>query len=75
MDIRTASERTGEFIDELLCLWEASVRATHYLLGDGDVASIKPQAQQTLTSLNCLVYSVDEKGRLSGFMAVENGKI
>ncbi len=38
MEIKTATERTDEFLHELMSLWEASVRETHHFLGDGDIA-------------------------------------
>ncbi len=72
MEIKAAAERTEELTNELLSLWEASVRATHHFLGD--IISIRPQVRETLASLNNLVYSLDGQGRASGFMAVENGK-
>lgn len=75
MEIRTATDRTNEFISELLNVWEASVRATHNFLSDDDINAIKPHVQQGLAVMNDLLYTVDKKGSISGFMAVENEKI
>ncbi|MDL2306468.1 GNAT family N-acetyltransferase [Desulfovibrio sp. OttesenSCG-928-C06] len=75
MSIRTAIDRTGELINELLTMWEASVRATHSFLTDDDIISIKPYAEQGFIGISNLVYTVDETGSISGFMGIENGKI
>lgn len=75
MEIKTATDRTSEFISGLLNVWEASVRATHNFLMEDDINFIKPYAQQGFIAISELVYVVDEQGSISGFMGVENGKI
>lgn len=75
MEIKTATDRTSKFIAELLDVWEASVRATHHFLVEKDIHSIKPHVQQGFIEIRELVYTVDEKESISGFMGVENEKI
>lgn len=75
MEIKTATDRTSEFIAELLDVWGASVRATHHFLVEKDIHSIKPHVQQGFIEIRELVYTVDEKESISGFMGVENEKI
>lgn len=75
MKIKVAIDKNNAFIDELLSVWEASVKSTHDFLTDDDVIAIKLQVQQALTLMNNLMYVADENGSISGFMAVENSKI
>ena len=75
MNIKIATDRTSDFISELLTVWESSVRATHHFLTNDDVNSIKPYAQQGFTGISELFYVIDENGNVSGFMGVENKKI
>ena len=74
MQIKRASKRSSAFINELLAVWEASVRATHHFLTDEDIISIKPQAQQAIIAIPELLY-VEEKEKILGFMGIENNKI
>lgn len=74
MKIKTATAGNSEFA-ELLNVWEASVRATHHFLTDDDINNIRPQVRQALTTIKNIMCSVDENGSVSGFMAVEAGKI
>lgn len=75
MEIKTAMHVHGAFVDELLDVWEASVRATHHFLTEDDVKAIKIQAREAFMSVKAIMYTVDEKGGINGFMAVEDGKI
>lgn len=75
MEIKAATVRTDEFIQELLQVWEASVRATHHFLTEADINFLTPYVRQGAAGICDLVYTVDDKGSLSGFMGVENGKI
>lgn len=75
MKIKAVSNKTDELISEFLDVWEASVRATHDFLVDDDIKSLKPQVLQGLSIVSDVVYMTDEHERVSGFMAVEDGKI
>lgn len=75
MKIETATNRNSEFINELLGVWEVSVRATHHFLMEDGINAIKPQVQQALTEIDDVMYAVDENRSICGFMAVGDGKI
>ena len=50
MKFSEVEERTPQMLEELLGVWEASVRATHTFLSDAEVERIKgyvPQAGRT----------------------------
>lgn len=74
MHIKRAEKRSYELINELLAVWEASVRETHHFLTDADIRSIKPQVQQALTVIPELLY-IAERGKILGFMGIEKQKI
>lgn len=70
MQIKRASKRSSAFINELLAVWEASVRATHHFLTNEDIISIKPQVQQAITAIPELLY-VDEKKKYSALWVLK----
>lgn len=75
MEMQTAKNRTNGFVNELMDVWEASVRATHHFLADSDIDLLKPIVRQGLTAIFELVYFVNEEERVLGFMGIENEKI
>ena len=46
MKIIEVTDRTPDLIGQLLDVWEASVRATHLFLTDGEISSIKAYVPQ-----------------------------
>ena len=66
--------RTPEFIDGLLGIWEASVRASHHFLTEEDIQSLCPQAEEAIRQIETL-WAVDDGNALIGFMGIQSGKI
>ena len=64
-------ERPERVVQQLLTVWEASVRATHLFLSDAEIAAIKAYVPDALRGVAHLVAAVDEDGRFAGFMGVE----
>lgn len=50
MKIIEVTDRTPDLIGQLLDVWEASVRATHIFLTDGEISSIKAYVPQALAA-------------------------
>ena len=50
MKIIEVTDRTPDLIGQLLDVWEASVRATHLFLTDGEISSIKAYVPQVLSN-------------------------
>lgn len=48
MKIEEVQERTPELTGQLLEVWEASVKATHLFLSDGEIERIKAYVPQAL---------------------------
>ena len=67
MEITTAS---AESVDELLAVWEASVRATHDFLSEQDIQAYKALiGGQYLQSLN--LFCVKEEDSIAGFIGLQ----
>lgn len=47
--IYEANERPAALVQNLLDVWEKSVRATHFFLSDNEVKNIKKYVPQALT--------------------------
>ena len=71
---REGNGRSAELVEQLVAIWERSVRATHTFLSEAEVAEIKPFVPQALTGVAELV--VAEKGGAPvGFMGVQDGRL
>ena len=57
MKIIEVKERTPLLVEQLLEVWEKSVRATHLFLSDNEVKSIKEYVPQALSNIAHLVIS------------------
>lgn len=62
MSIVEVRERTPELIDQLVEVWEASVRATHMFLSPAEIDQIKQYVPQALKEASHLVVAVDTAG-------------
>ena len=60
--------------DEVIAVWEASVRATHHFLSEKEIAFYKPLVlKYALPSMR--VWGIRVQNKLAGFMAVSNYKV
>ncbi|MCR1973424.1 GNAT family N-acetyltransferase [Clostridium sporogenes] len=62
-------------MDNILNVWESSVRATHTFLKEEDIISIKPQVKEGVDYVSKLLCVRDEKGVIQAFMGVHDSKI
>ena len=70
--IEAVAAQEGNHIVEV---WEASVRATHHFLAEGDIAFLKPLVGPVLQSLQHLLCIRDEAGRVAAFVAVHGDRM
>lgn len=75
MKIIEIEDRTAELIDNLLKIWEDSVRATHLFLSDEELKKIKKYVPLALREISHLVIVEDEDNIPIAFMGVEERKI
>lgn len=60
-------------MEQLVAVWEKSVRATHLFLSDDEIKSIKEYVPQALKGIAHLVIAENEGKAPVAFMGVENG--
>ena len=72
--IHPVAERTPELVDQLIDVWERSVRATHTFLSEAEIAQIKPFVPQALADVGALVVA-ERDGVPVGFMGVQDGRL
>ena len=75
MKIIEVTDRTPDIIGQLLGVWEASVRATHLFLSDGEINRIKAYVPQALAGVAHLIAVENENGAPAAFMGIENGSL
>ena len=75
MKILEVSDRTSTLIEQLLNIWEASVRVTHLFLSDAEVNQIKSYVPQALKDVEHLIVMETENGETLGFMGIENQRL
>lgn len=71
------SERSAELVQNLLEIWEKSVRATHTFLSEEEILKIKEYVPGAVCGVETLLVlrRDDENFRRLGFMGIENKKI
>lgn len=68
-------DRTPQLIDELLKVWEDSVKATHKFLSTEEILEIKKYVPQALSSISHLIIDTDENKKPIAFMGIEGNKL
>ena len=66
--------RTPQLMQQLVEVWEKSVRATHLFLSQDDIASIKEYVPQALEGVAHLIVQKDGEKPIA-FMGVEQGRL
>lgn len=69
------AERTPQLVAALVEIWEASVRATHSFLSPAEIAQIKPEVPQALTTVAQLLVAEDASGHPLGFLGVQDRRL
>ena len=71
------SERSAELVQNLLVIWEKSVRATHTFLSEEEILKINEYVPGAICNVEMLLVlrKNDEISRPLGFMRIENRKI
>ena len=74
-EIEEVTWRSPQLVDQLLEVWERSVRATHRFLSADGIAEIKLYVPQALREIPHLVAAWRENGTPAGFMGVDGQKL
>ena len=75
MTIIKMDNRTTALINELLEVWEDSVKATHLFLSNEEINKIKEYVPQALKEVSHLVIIKNEKDIPIAFMGIEGTKL
>lgn len=67
-------ERTPHIIEQLVKVWEDSVRATHLFLSEREIEAIKEYVPQALKEIPHLIVAEKENAPI-GFMGIEGQKL
>lgn len=73
MIIRKIDHRAPALMDQLLAVWESSVRATHDFLSESEILRIKGYVPQALTGVAALYGAFDNAGEPLAFMGAQDG--
>ena len=70
MRIYKVQSRTPNLLENLLNIWEASVRATHLFLSNVEINKIKEYVPKALREVEHLIVATDDESRPLAFMGV-----
>lgn len=72
MKIVEVKNRNEALLEQLLVVWESSVKATHLFLSDNEIEDIKKYVPQALSQIPHLIIVEDENQLPIGFMGIAN---
>lgn len=72
MRIIEIQNRTSILVQQLLDVWEKSVKATHLFLSDREIQNIKYDVLQAFNDIANLIIAENENGRPIAFMGIED---
>ena len=75
MEIYETGSREPQLIEELVRIWEDSVRATHLFLSAAQIQQIKEYVPGALKKVEHLIAARTQPGRLVAFMGIENARL
>ena len=75
MKILEVVEKTPSLLEQLIVVWEKSVKATHLFLSDNEIEKIKKYIPQSLTGIAHLIIAEREDGCPVAFMGIEGQKL
>ena len=68
-------DRDSLLLEQLLNVWENSVRATHFFLAEADMEDIKKYVPQALRDISHLIVAENGQGVPAAFMGIEGQKL
>ena len=75
MKIIEVEERNQTLVNELLEIWEDSVKATHLFLSNEEISDIKEYVPQALKEVKHLIVFKNDDKKLSAFMGINDKKL
>lgn len=75
MKIYEIKNKNEKLLEELLEIWENSVRATHLFLSNEEINKIKEYVPKALENVEHLVVAENENNKISAFLGAENNRL
>ncbi|MCI8353442.1 MAG: GNAT family N-acetyltransferase [Clostridia bacterium] len=75
MKIVEVNNRTSILINQLLEVWENSVKATHLFLSNEEIENIKKYIPQAISDISHLIIAKNDNNTPIAFMGIENEKL
>lgn len=75
MEIFELIDRSSNLINNLIEIWEDSVKATRLFLSSSEIKSIKKYVSQALLEVDHLLIIKDKKQKIIAFAGVENQRL
>ena len=75
MKIYEVTDRNQELINNLLAVWESSVRATPNFLSESEIMSIKEYVPDALKGVAHLIIAENDNGLPIAFMGIQDGSL
>lgn len=75
MEIVEVKEKNLSLVEQLLIVWENSVKATHLFLSDNEIETIKNYVPEALRNISHLLIAQNENEVPVAFMGIENQKL
>lgn len=75
MEIFELIDRSSNLINNLIEIWEDSVKATHLFLSSSEIKSIKKYVSQALLEVDHLLIIKNKKQKIIAFASVENQRL
>lgn len=75
MNIKQICGPTARQVENIIKVWEESVKATHLFLTPGDIQNLKPFVEKTLWEIEQLLTLEDGQGVIRAFMGIEGQKL
>lgn len=75
MKILEVAEITPSLTEQLIVVWEKSIRATHLFLSEDEIEEIKKYVPQALNNIAHLIIAEETGGSPVAFMGIEKQKL
>ncbi len=75
LNIKEIKDRNSSLINQLLEVWEDSVKATHLFLSSEEIKNIKEYVTQAISGVSHLVIIKNESNQPIAFMGIEDRKL
>lgn len=73
--MKEIKKRTKNIVEQLMTIWENSVKETHTFLSQEEIYNIKKYVPSALTSVSYLIVEYDTNNHPIAFMGIDNEKL